>query len=128
MSEDYAYLPALINEVREVCGLGPALMFAHDFGGTDIWVPKPENLTDDHELVQSMGKVPAQKFCELYAGEYVTVPLGRFLEPTKKQKILEAAEDKTLTHKLIARRCGTTERWVRWVLSEAEPSTPSLFD
>jgi hypothetical protein len=121
-------LPALLQEISELTGLKAALALADEWGGRRLYIPSIERLHETHELVRVVGMAAARKIALQYGREQVAVPLAR---ASLKRQIVTEIEN-NLTNAAIAKKLGTTERWVERVRSVAKsPSDPkqqNLFD
>lgn len=69
-------LPYIVSELAEVVGEGRLLAFLREHGGRRLSVPRAGRLTDDHLLVQALGRAGAERLCALYAGEWILIPMG----------------------------------------------------
>lgn len=123
-----SHLPGILYDIAQECGHACAYTLANKWGGLKFYVPKPRSLTPAHRLVRELGADAAYKLCEMYKGEYINIPLGPSLGPSKKSIILALAEDKGLSNREIARKANTTERYVRHILNAGKPQNQlSLF-
>ncbi len=59
-------LPLLLQEIAEVAGLPAALALAEARGGNRVYLPRPEQLDEDHWLVKAVGREAAIKICKHY--------------------------------------------------------------
>jgi len=60
---DHLPLPGVLAEIEDVAGRDAALMLASEKGGTEIYLPSPRSLADDHWLVVMLGRAVAEGIC-----------------------------------------------------------------
>ncbi len=60
---DHLPLPGVLAEVEAVAGRDAALLLAGEKGGTEIYLPSPRSLVNDHWLVTMLGRVAAERIC-----------------------------------------------------------------
>ena len=108
-------LPGVLAEIAEVAGTDAALAIAESRGGTDAYIPA--DASDDHWLVQLVGRQAADLICRHFAfeapdvarhGVMVTLPMGRLNYVRMDQMIVEGRSSAAA----IARACGVTSRTV----------------
>lgn len=106
-------LPGLLREIAEIAGEAAALRVAQARGGTRAYIPRPENLSATHWLVQALGLEPARELASIYQGEHLDIPLGPH---AGNQAAITAAITRGLAEGRsaadIARAVGVTERTV----------------
>lgn len=114
----YSWLPALLAEIAEVAGLEAALKLAESHGGRRVSIPA-RIPADDHPLVQSVGRVAAEKICAHYrqgtgsgrsCGIYIVVPLGPSGALAGARRRLAKALAEGASAAEAARAAGMTER------------------
>lgn len=112
-------LPALLQEIADVVGEAAALAIASRAGGTRIYLPA--QASDDHWLVQAVGRAAADKLCHHFAvdgrGQRLDIPLhvgGTFRQLTRAiAEAVHKMDDGTeASSQQIARRFGVTQRTV----------------
>ncbi len=71
-------LPGVLAEIAEVAGEPAAILIATRVGGQRVYIPAA--VTDDHWLVECIGRAKAELICRHFAidgrGTRVDVPLG----------------------------------------------------
>jgi DNA-binding NarL/FixJ family response regulator len=107
-------LPPVLAEVAEVAGVTAALQLAHAKGGSQAYIPKPENLTPDHWLVEAVGDIAARAIAERMGGGHCGIPLGPLNGMRSKvwRAIQEGIKEGKSAHE-IARLIGVHHRTVR---------------
>ena len=60
---DHLPLPGVLAEVEAVAGRDAALLLAGEKGGTEVYLPSPQSLADDHWLVVMLGRAAAERVC-----------------------------------------------------------------
>jgi hypothetical protein len=111
-------LPGVLLEIAEVAGVPAALAIASHAGGTRIYFPA--RAADDHWLVQCVGRVSADKICDLFAvdgrrGQRVDIPLfgGTYKQMMRAiAKALHERDGKNLSSSQLARELGIAQRTV----------------
>ncbi|MBK5957410.1 hypothetical protein CCR97_04195 [Rhodoplanes elegans] len=114
----YSWLPALLAEIAEVAGLEAALKLAESHGGTRMSIPA-RITSDEHELVQCVGREAADKICALYrqgtgsgrsCGINVLIPRGPTGAIADARRRLAKALAGGASAAEAARAAGMTER------------------
>lgn len=114
--EDRRDWPDTLRAIADLIGPELALQLAEDCGGVDIYIPR--TATPGHLWARCIGIKAFEKLTQVFGGERVSLPRGRFLLLRKRQ-IIELAEEGGLSNQEIALRARTTERNVRRVLRAA---------
>jgi len=110
-------MPELLEFYKDMAGMPAALKLAQEYGGTTLYLPAPDSLTDGHTLVQKLGLEDARLLCKEFGPGEIIVPMG----PAKKKRVTDndkiraLLDDKSLSNNDIARKCGCTERYVRMI-------------
>ncbi|WP_339863225.1 hypothetical protein [Paremcibacter congregatus] len=121
--------------IADVIGAGAALRLAHDYGGTEVNIPKFP--TQGQKLVDCIGMVATEKLIRHFGTGKVEIPLGptgnynQFIRGQSKQINQGLADGKNCVQ--IARAVGCTVRTVRAHKNRskkdrADRRNPSLFD
>jgi Mor family transcriptional regulator len=112
-------LPARLADVAEAIGLVATLKLVTRFGGIRVYVPRPEYITEDHELARAIGLDAARKLAQLCVGERFSVP--------RAAKAIRRARDRALVRDRrsmsipqCAHKYRITERQVYWIVGHAE--------
>lgn len=119
-------LPASLEDIELVFGVGVAVKLMQHYGGRDVLFPK--SLKAGHEWFEIFGEETAYKLCHHLTGQKMYVPSGIPQRRRYEVKKLEAQGKKR--HE-ISRILGVSERWVRHLSNNAPPETPhfpNLFD
>lgn len=120
--------PDLLRRFAEVIGPEATMRFVAYYGGLErIRVPKVARA--DHTAATLIGLEAWSRICQVWGGETIDVPRGHFVR-LRKAEIIDLGEQ-GLHHREIARRTGTTQRYVRSVLGRrtaVDPRQTSLFD
>ena len=107
------------DEIAEVIGVAAAVSLAHRFGGTRVHIPT--YFTNDHWLVDAIGRGPAEKLCAAFTRCNIDIPLGPAdAAASRSRRRFEAVRTLTtegLSAKAIAKRCGMTQRNVTRIRS-----------
>lgn len=88
-------------------------------GGREIKFPTPETLCKGHLLVDRLGLEDATTICEMFQGEFLSIPCA----PREKIGDIRAAQIKAAvasgkTRSEIAEELGVSVRWVREICSK----------
>lgn len=67
MKNDFSHLPPLLAEIARVAGSVAAAQLAKARGGTECYIPA--RASDDHWLVQCVGRAAADKLCRHFAAQ-----------------------------------------------------------
>lgn len=67
-------IPESYRYVVETIGIERALVLVQKWGGRSVWVPAPERLDDEHELVKTLGRDAATKLSKIAAQDRIRVP------------------------------------------------------
>jgi hypothetical protein len=68
--------PEVLRAVAEECGVGVALALAGAFGGRELYVPRPENIGEDHPLAIALGLAAARLAAAALGAGSLMIPLG----------------------------------------------------
>lgn len=63
-----------LNEIEDACGHDVALKLVAHYGGRRLYVPNPDNLTDDSTLSKVLGLDAARIFCKAFEGALIDMP------------------------------------------------------
>ncbi len=105
--------PGVLADLAELIGEDEARALAQAEGGIDdLYIP--ETPTPDHPWARTLSAAAWARVAESWGGLRISLPRGTFIR-LKKVEILELSEE-GLSNRQIARRVGTTERYVRGIL------------
>jgi len=115
VSED---LPGLLGDIARIAGLTAALAIAERVGGTRVSIPV--RATDDHWLVEAVGREAATKICDHFrilapdgresGAVHVVIPRGPAGCLAKARRRLARELDAGVSAREAARRAGLSER------------------
>lgn len=106
---------APLEELVKTLGLPAALRLVERFGGTRVYLPRPERLTLEHPVVDVVGLEAARELCQLWPQERPWIPLAaKFLRDERDRALI--ADSATRTMPQLARKYETTERHVYRIL------------
>lgn len=115
MQLDTANLPENFKDVIEVIGLQSALVLADKLGGIRMYVP--ERMSDEHPLVETLGRKKAQLLSDHYTGDYLYLPrCAEALRNLRNSRIIAERNQGASTSKL-ALRYRLTERQVQTIIA-----------
>ena len=70
-------LPGVLADVADMAGADAALALALAYGGTEVYWPRPESITPEHDLAKCLGHDVAQLLArDLFVGR-VIIPMGQ---------------------------------------------------
>lgn len=99
-----------IDAIAEVIGKDAALRLSLAFRGLRIFILNA--YTDQHPVVQAIGREAADRLADCYSGTFVVVPSS----PGLKAEVFRLADSGTLTRHEIAAQLYISERQVyRWL-------------
>lgn len=114
-------LPEGLRRLVEIIGLPAAITLAEKHGGTEILIPA--NYQPGHPLNSILGLVAAEKLIGRHAGEKLYIPKGdRALRCVRNRRIIEEYDDGDQTAASLAVQYRLTERQVRTILNNLEPT------
>jgi len=115
-------LPHSLVRVAEVIGLAGVLALVENAGGVRIYVP--ESLTDDHRLVEWLGRDAAARLSESFAMEELVVPRCAEMLRKIRDRQIRHERDHGARPAELALRYRLTERQIYTILSrhDAPPS------
>ncbi len=108
----------LYSEMVDMLGVDDARAVIHRLGGKRIYVPYPRTLNRNHKLVKELGLVRANRFCILYAGETLSIPV---LAKIRRAELIAFLDRGGIPIDEIAWLVGITPRHVRRILSHPLP-------
>lgn len=100
-------------DLDDLIGPEAAEELCRSYGGVPFYVPK--RVKPGEGLAARIGFGRAYALAEAFGGEYVTIPLGNRTEPLKTRIMKLLDERKSAPD--IARELGTTERYVRTIMT-----------
>lgn len=123
------YLPHLLRQIAERCGLGAALALASAYGGRHLSIPRRASAR--HPISRAVGLSVMAELCRLYGGEQILIPLGPTGQQGRRAREIARLIDQGLSAAKIARTVGCHERTVfhhrRRRQASPDPRQPSLF-
>ena len=119
MTDDGAHLlPGVLREVAEEAGVRAALKLADAFGGRELYVPF--KLTDEHPIVEAIGKEASAKMVKLYGGGRVLVPLDPNASASRQKRTIVKMLREGKSVQTIAGACGCHIRTVLRVKADKD--------
>lgn len=116
-------LPKSVQEIAEVIGHEKALWLVRQLppcGKRDrrrnLYVPKPNNLTTNHKLVELLGWADAMSMCEAI-GPKTLQPSLQYYDRALDNRDILTLKDKGYEVSQIAQEKGCSEKWVQNVIS-----------
>lgn len=120
-------LPESMNQVVDAIGVSAALSIVLRWAGRKLYVPRPEGLTDEHELVELLGMPLAWKLASAIGSRGI----GRVILIPQCQRMLLDQRDAEILRRgkpvleggagqsafVIAQDYGLTDRAVRSILA-----------
>ena len=107
-------MPSLV-EIERAIGLAATLKLVEHFGGTHIYPPCPEFLTNEHKLARAIGLDAARKLVQDYVGDRLCVPLAAKAKRLARYRALRH-DGANMSGPQIARKYQMTERQVSTIL------------
>jgi hypothetical protein len=80
----------ILDELRDLIGVGAALRFVHVFEGTDVQFPKAPHGPFFAELTRVLGPVDAERVRQRFAGSMVYIPRDARDERERRDREIEA--------------------------------------
>ena len=115
MQPHQVHLSPKLQEIRDVIGFAATLMLAHEFGGTEVFIPK--NPKTGTRLADCIGVIAVEALKKHYGSGWFEVPAGP--KSTYNQMIRSTAKaihdglDANKSNTAIAREVGCNVRTVR---------------
>lgn len=103
-----------LAELEEVIGKTNAALLCREFGGLSCYLPATPG--PDHQFARIIGMPALSALAKYTGGWHLEMPNLRRAEPSVRRIREMLAQG--LTHRVIARECRVTERWVREVASQ----------
>lgn len=117
-------MPESVKDVVGAIGLAATLKLIDRFGGSRVYVPCPEFITEDHDIAQAIGVPLARKLAALCRNERMELP--------RAAKAIRSARDRALRRdragmsaSQCARKYQMTERQVYSIVGRARCKTQS---
>jgi len=118
-------LPESLTDVADAIGLPATLALVEHAGGVRIYVP--ERLSDDHRLVEWLGRDAAAMLSDAYAGEELVVPrCAEALRRVRNRQIRRERSEGARPAEL-ALRYRLTERQVFTILARDDAPASDQF-
>ena len=80
-------LPGVLAEIARLTNIGVAVILAHEFGGTRIYIPKRP--TPDSPITHALGLDAATVIGHQFGGDNVLIPLGPAATHARKHKLIQ---------------------------------------
>jgi Mor family transcriptional regulator len=110
-----------LADLVECLPVAAVLSLIERFGGTVLRIPLPDNLTEEHELVKTIGAEAARRLCGLCGAVEITFPKGVGLEKlARTRQIRYLRHEKKWRISKLARYFRVTERAIYNALSSDE--------
>lgn len=119
-------LPPVLEKLVNGIGFPATLKVVERWGGTRLYVPKAENIGEEHELAKAIGIAAAHKLARAHAADekaddWLEVPRAAvYLRRVRDQIIRESYQGTSVTR--LARKFGMTRRNVFYIVSRDEPA------
>ncbi len=106
-------LPEAMEPIIDAIGRSAALSLVHVYPGAELYIPKPDNLTEEHPLAAFLGMPLAKRLAERFGGDVLDVPVcHRMLDAARAAQVV-AALHAGVSVAEVTRRFGVTIRAVR---------------
>lgn len=110
---------APLEELVKTLGLPAALRLVERFGGTRVYLPRPEVVSEEHPLARVVGLEAAQHLCRLWPSDKVMIPMAaQFLREERDRALVRDAQDHTVPQ--LARKYEIHERSVYRILCRTD--------
>jgi Mor family transcriptional regulator len=120
-----ATLPSLLQDIANTIGFDAAMKLVERFGGTRIYVPRPQSMAWNHPLSEALGSPDAVRLAHAFQGEAVEIPLATDAQRFRRDVEIVSAYSQGATQRELAQKYRTSERNVRKILSRmAHQRTP----
>lgn len=113
-------LPTQLEEIADAIGEDAVHALVAACGGTRIYIPA--TLSDDHWLIETLGRAAAEKLCSYFRvygpnrtrghGSHAEIPAFTRSSYNKTRALIEKYDDGLTSVRLIALKVGVTERTV----------------
>ncbi|TAN50877.1 MAG: hypothetical protein EPN21_07965 [Methylococcaceae bacterium] len=120
-------LPPTLRQIAELCGLPVLVKLVRRFGGSSLWIPQADHLTDS-PLLPLIGAEAAQRLAAAFGGRYL--PIG------KAHQAMLHIRDAQITYEhyqlgysvvRLARRWWLSDRQIRTIVGKTPlPASPQL--
>lgn len=111
------------NELAAHLGESDALEVCRRLGGAELYIPRPDSLSDDHLIVKRLGRPLALRLAEFVRGEKISLPRAQPQQWQRRNRAIRIAFDAGATHSELALQYGVTSRRIRQIL-EITPTDP----
>lgn len=132
MSPETATWPELLRRVAAEVNAGAALSLAANFGGRELYIPRPASIDEAHPLALALGLATARKVAEVLRDGKILIPMGPVSNQRRRAEAMRRMKREGLTNAAAARALGVHERTVylrHQVDREAgltDPTAPNL--
>jgi hypothetical protein len=123
MSEPDLQLPAQLEEIVASIGIEAAERLLKVRGGVQVYVPRAQEIDEDHWLAKAVGMDNAAKLCHDLIGNQSTglriqLPtMNAIGNSLRRRRMLILIERGELSVNRIASEAGVTRRWVEKTLA-----------
>jgi Mor family transcriptional regulator len=114
------------EQLIELVGIEATRKLVERWRGVHLYFPDPEFLTDDHPLVECVGRDEAEALCKEYQGYWLLMPTGyaEILAERNRQICQARAAGATIAQLVVQFRL--CERTIYYVLAQ-EADTPATL-
>ncbi len=110
------FFTGILIEISNVIGISNTLKLVREYGGTRIYLPK--QLSNDHELVETIGQTMAQKLYKHFGAiGTIEIPKARSLTIAQRNHQIKH-EKQSSTRKILALKYALTERQITNILHQ----------
>lgn len=110
------FFTGILREISNVIGVSSTLKLVRQYGGTRIYLPK--QLSNDHELVETIGFTMAQKMYQHFGAiGTIEIPKARTLTIAQRNHQIKQ-EKQSATRKNLAQKYALTERQITNILHQ----------
>lgn len=107
----------MMNELYTVVGRGAAEALMQAWGGTRLYVPKPDNLKLNHPIVLRIGSYQAERLANRYGGTRLEVPCySSHLKALRNKEVVNQYEG-GIKIEAIALNYGISARGVKNIIA-----------
>lgn len=120
-------LPAGVQDIADVFGLGMVFALVEHFGGRELRIP--HKLKSDHELL-ALGQTRALQLCEFCPEDTINVPisLDRHRVSKRLKRNVDELSKQGFKRGEIAQKLGITQRHVRRLANRGSGVDPRQMD
>ncbi|MFC5372873.1 hypothetical protein ACFPIF_09935 [Brevundimonas faecalis] len=108
----WADWPDVLQQVAEACGAGAALRLAASYGGRELYLPRPETITEGHHLAVQLGLATARRIAETLREGKIVIPMGPTNSAARRAELMRRMKRERATIAQTAKAVGLHERSV----------------